>query len=144
MRVYRNGRSKLVDIDGIRLEQLLNQSTKTRKYTKAELSRKLNYQGGYLSRAVSHNRISTKAATLVENVYDIKLDDYVKGWNANSTPSLWVTDQGRAAADAKTVIQEKVARTKQVTQNVTFQVTVDANVLKKLIREAVLEAFETL
>ena len=144
MRRYRNGRSDYVEIDGLRLEQLLNQSPKTCCRTKVELSTELNYSSGYLSKAIHNDRISRKAAALVENTYDIKLDDYVKGWETNSDQSVQVTDQGRAVANAKAIIQEKIARAKQTSQDVTFQVTVDADSLKKLIREAVLEALETL
>lgn len=144
MRRYRNGRSDYVEIDGLRLEQLLNQSPKTCCRTKVELSTELNYSSGYLSKAIHNDRISRKAAALVENNYDIKLDDYVKGWKENSDQSVQVTDQGRAVANAKAIIQEKISRAKQTSQDVTFQVTVDTDSLKKLIREAVLEALETL
>lgn len=144
MRRYRNGRSDYVKIDGLRLEQLLNQSPKTCCRTKVELSTELNYSSGYLSKAIHNDRISRKAAALVENNYDIKLDDYVKGWKENLDQSVQVTDQGRAVANAKAIIQEKISRAKQTSQDVTFQVTVDADSLKKLIREAVLEALETL
>lgn len=144
MRRYRNGRSDYIEIDGFRLEQLLNQSPKTCCRTKVELSTELNYSSGYLSKAIHNDRISRKAAALIENNYDIKLDDYVKGWKENLDQSVQVTDQGRAVANAKAIIQEKISRAKQTSQDVTFQVTVDADSLKKLIREAVLEALETL
>lgn len=147
MKVYRNGRSPYFEIDGRRLQECFDTFPKTQGKNRQELSLKLNYTSGYLSRAIRENRVSERAAALIQVAYDIKPSDYVKGWNdkfSTSEAPLRVTDQGRAAASVKTVIQEKVAQAKQATQDVTFKVTVDAGALKKLVREAVLEAFEAL
>ena len=103
-------------------------SPKTRGKTKKELSLKLNYAGNYLSHAVTYNRLSERAAELIQVVYGISPSEYQKG----SKPS------------SGTLFEKPKSVVKSADDKITLQITIDASALESIIQKAVVEAFEKL
>lgn len=130
MKELKNGRSKLLSCNYNALESII----RARGFNTNDLAEMLGYQRGYFAKAKSNGMIGETCVKLLAERYNILPSQYEVQGYASELP----------VSDAKRKVLDKIKKPEVVNNQITLRVTVDAAQLSEIIKQAVIEAFNSL
>lgn len=148
MKELKNGRSRLVDFNKDAFVTVVS----AKGFGMTELSKVLDYTPNYFNKCIRTGKIGLNAMQLLNSKFGIKPEMY-SDLNVNDLPEKIVVKKKKVAKPAKPAkakVLEKIAAKKKANtpepanNMITVQVSLDSDQLKALIKEAVIEAFESL
>lgn len=150
MKELKNGRSRLVDFNKDAFVTVVS----AKGFGMSELSKVLEYTPNYFNKCLRNGKIGVNAMHLLNSKLGIKPEMY-SDLNVNDLPKQIVVKKKKQkeAQPVKTpreIVQEKIAAKKKAvttepsTSMITVQVSLNSEQLRELIKEAVLDAFDSL
>lgn len=149
MKELKNGRSRLVDFNKDAFVTVVS----GKGFGMTELSRLLEYTPNYFNKCLRTGKMGVNAMNILNSKLGIKPEMYSSLSVSDLPERIIVTPKKKEVKTAKTakeLVKEKIeARKKEPitelsTSMITVQVSLDSEQLKDLIKEAVLDAFNSL
>lgn len=128
-----NGRSKVLDCN----YEVLKNIIISRGFTPRELAKAIGYDRSYFSKVAHANKIGITCVRLLKTQYNILPQQYeVVGYEDTEVPVKPTYTKQKVLA--------KLNKPEPKTESIVLKITVDADQLKQLVKQAVLEAFNSL
>ena len=135
MKELKNGRSKLLDCN----YDVLNNLILSRGFNPRDLAEMLGYERGYFTKVRSRGKIGLNCVNLLKVRYNILPQQYeVAGYQEIETQSQIDSSQ------VKKKILDKVNKPESKAESIVLKITVDTDQLKQIVKQAVIEAFNSL
>ena len=154
MKELKNGRSAAVKCDGLKLKDIIA----SKGFNPRDFAELLNYERSYFGKVFKKNVIGIRCVKLMEDKFGISPLSYgviSDDESARAISDLYAkaaipkisTEEATIAPESPSIKDKILKKKEQRSANaepIVVQLTVDPNQIKKIIKEAVMEAFEEL
>lgn len=132
----KNGRSELLSFNTAKLESIFER----RGFTLRQVSAMLEYNPGYLTKCIKAGKIGVTCVELLATRLGIAPSEYeVEGYKKSAKKIA-----EKPAESVKDKVLKKIEKKEEPVKPIVLQVQIDPSQLKDLIKEAVLDAFNSL